>query len=206
MTDLRSLAVGCADCKVCEGAGYQTPPVLYAGNPNAKVIAIGQNPGEIKATDQDRQFWMTALSRMDAKDVASILPAWYQWDFGTSPGHNHMASVFGSSAWLLNGEVMWTNAVRCRTKNNASPPEAMITACNVWTEALLEGRKAVIMVGNVARQQVLGSEAAKLEWGVPRKHPRFGMVMAIKHYAAWTSSAETKQYAEGFQRIMEKLK
>lgn len=206
MADLRSLSVGCAGCKVCEGAGYQTPPVLYAGNPDAKIIAIGQNPGEIKAADRDRQFWMDAFKRMDVKDVASILPAWYQWDFGTSPGHRHMASVFGSPSWLLDGGIMWTNAVRCRTKNNASPSDAMVTACNVWTESLLEGKKAIILVGNVARSQVLGVDAPKLEWGIPRKHPRFGLVLAIKHYAAWATAEETTQYSEAFRRIVEKLK
>jgi hypothetical protein len=60
------------------------------------------------------------------------------------------------------------------------------------------------MVGNVARSAVLGEDAAKLEWGVPRRHPKFGIVLAIKHYSAWASKDEAV-YAQAFDKTRKAL-
>jgi uracil-DNA glycosylase len=203
MTDLHSLALGCASCRVCEGAAYQTPPVFYAGGPNAPILAVGQNPGEFKITDKDRMVWSELFKKADPQDVASLMPLWYQWDFSTSPGYHRLEQVFGLD-WLTEGIVMWSNAVRCRTKNNAVPEPQMIESCKVWTNSLLDDRKAIIMVGNLAKHQVLGSEASMLDWGAPRKHPRLGIIMAIKHYSAWEAS-DAATYSEAFQRIRSKV-
>lgn len=201
MTDLDSLAVGCAKCRVCDGAAYQTPPVFFAGRQEAPIIAIGQNPGEIKDVDIARQQW---IQLFNAFDLTNFVPSWYLWDFVSSPGYHILKKVFGEN-WLANGEVVWTNAVRCRTKNNASPSRDMIEACKVWTDALLQNRKAIIMVGAVSRLQILGPEAAKLDWGIPRKHARFGYLLAIKYYAAW-DERDPIVYAEAFERIRLKVK
>lgn len=201
---LRVKAANCASCTVCEGNGYQTPPVLFAGNPNAKILAIGQNPGEIKESDTARQRWMDIFNCPYTESVGNYIQAWYTWDFTASPGYSRMAFVFGG-AWILDGLVAWTNAVRCRTQGNAAPSLQMVENCRLWTNELLSNREAVVMVGKVARDAILDGDAAKLEWGVPRRHPKLGIVLAIKHYSAWSSRDEAV-YAQAFQRVKEALR
>jgi hypothetical protein len=61
------------------------------------------------------------------------------------------------------------------------------------------------MVGLIARNAILGDDSEKLEWGVPRKHPKLGIVMAIKHYSAWEAGEEVA-YSDAFKRILEAIK
>lgn len=201
--NLWDLASGCANCRSCEGAAYQTPPLLFAGNPSAPILGIGQNPGEIKSTDKARQEWMTIFEHLDDEAVAKILPIWYLWDILGSPGNGRLERVFGKD-WLLNGEFLWTNAVRCRTMSNRPPLPEMASTCKVWTDQLIEGRRAIIMVGAMARHQVLGKDAAKLEWGAPKKHPQLGYILAIKHYSAWKTKKETIGYKKAVDRLKER--
>ncbi len=204
--NLWDLANGCANCRSCEGAAYQTPPLLFAGNPSAPILGIGQNPGEIKPTDKARQEWMMIFEHLhldDTSAVARILPIWYLWDFLGSPGNGRLERVFGKS-WLLNGEFLWTNAVRCRTKGNLSPHPEMVDTCKTWTDQLVEGRRAIIMMGTMARSQVLGKDAHKLEWGAPKKHPRLGYILAIKHYSAWRGKEEILGYRNAVKRLKER--
>jgi len=197
-----SLAEACAECRACEGAAYQTPPVLFAGNPNAPIVAIGQNPGEIKAADKTRQEWIHIFRTLPEDVVSRVLPVWYVWDFSSSPGYARLAKVFGHD-WLLDGSFIWTNAVRCRTERNALPSKEMIDVCGTWTSKLIEGRKAIIMVGAVSRAQVLGDDAKKLEWGAPKRHPTLGYILAIKHYSVWRNEAEVESMKKAVDRIKE---
>jgi uracil-DNA glycosylase len=201
--NLRSLAEGCAACRACKGAAYQTPPVLYAGWPDAPIIAVGQNPGEIKPTDKPRNEWIKIFEHTHEEEINKHMAFWYSWDFYGSPGHARLAELFGTD-WLMTGDIAWTNAVRCRTKGNAHPSSEMMTNCMTWTDQLLEGRKAIIMVGTRARLQVLGEAAIKLEWGAPKKHPTIGFLLAIKHYTAWKGD-DAKIYAEAVKRLKEKV-
>lgn len=200
--NLVSLAKGCAECRACEGAAYQTPPVLYAGTSIAPIIAIGQNPGEIKSSDKARQSWMRIFERATPEVLNDHMSFWYQWDFFDSHGYRQLEKIFGNN-WLFEGKIMWTNAVRCRTKNNERPPEEMFGTCKTWTEQLISGRKAIIMVGGYARLQVLGDQASKLEWGTPKKHPRLGYILAIKHYAAWRGTKEIEVYKKAVKKLKE---
>lgn len=195
---------GCAECTVCEGSGYQTPPVLFAGNPDAPILALGQNPGEIKESDLARQRWMGIFKSPFCPNPTDYMPLWYLWDFTTSPGYSRMEYIFGRG-WILDGVVAWSNVVRCRTKDNGPPSTQMVENCKTWTNALLEGRKAVILVGAVAKNAVLDDDAGKLEWGVPRRHPHLGIALAIKHYVAWSARDEA-MYAQAFRRVLEALK
>lgn len=199
--NLYNLAKGCAECRVCEEAAYQTPPVLYAGQPTAPIVALGQNPGEIKPGDVARQEWMKIFEHLPSSDLHSFIPIWYMWDFYGSPGYKRLSRVFGKD-WMLNGEIIWSNVVRCRTILNAAPSIEMFSTCKSWTNQLLEGRKGIIMVGGRARDQILGADARKLEWGAPKRHPELGFILAIKHYAAW----EDKEEALSYKRAVDKLK
>jgi uracil-DNA glycosylase len=133
--------------------------------------------------------------------VNRFMPAWYLWDFSTSPGYKRMSKVFGED-WLFDKRMLWSNVVRCRTSGNATPSREMLDNCKTWTSELLSERKAVVMVGLIAKDAILGPEAAKLEWGVPRRHPKFGIVLAIRHYSTWEGDEE-KTYREAFKRVLE---
>jgi uracil-DNA glycosylase len=188
---------------VCDGAAYQTPPTLYAGNHNAPIIALGQNPGQIKKSDHARQRWMKIFEALPASTVNRAMPAWYMWDFHDSPGAIRLAAIFGKD-WLFKGDIMWSNAVRCRTLDNARPANEMVDACKTWTDRLIAEKKGIIMVGGVAKHQIMGAETGKLEWGAPKKHPRLGYILAIKHYSAWRGN-DTKLYKDAVKRLKERV-
>jgi uracil-DNA glycosylase len=200
---LYNLAKGCAECRICEGAAYQTPPVLYAGHGTSPIIAIGQNPGEIKDSDMARQRWLDIFNNLSDDNVSKFMPVWYMWDFYDSPGYKRLSQVFGKG-WLMDGQIMWTNAVRCRTEGNATPSKEMLKTCKTWTEQLLEDRKAIIMVGGAARHQIMREEVKKLDWGVPKRHPSLGLILAIKHYSAWKGD-DVKTYRKAVKKLKEAI-
>lgn len=193
-----SLVVSCAKCNLCEGSGYQAPPALIAGKIDAPILVIGQNPGEIKPSDLHRQWWARALTDyvgMKSTEASpDLIHTWYTWDFGTSSGSTKLAGVLGLN-WMANGLFTFTNAVRCRTPGNESPSNEMIETCEAWTKMLIGQRLGIIMMGNIARSQILKEDSSKSPWGQVKKHPTLGLVLSIKHYSAWTGS-ESDNYHE----------
>jgi uracil-DNA glycosylase len=199
-----------ASCRLCAGAAYQSPPVFLAGSSNPKVLVIGQNPGEIKPDDVDRLWWADkmadAYSKSPSLDGAGVLlKNWYDWDFGTSGGAKRMGQVFGDS-WVENGDFAFTNAVRCRTPGNKAPTAEMVDNCTTYTRKLMFNfhLKAIVMMGQVAVGQVLGADAHKLSWATPRRHPKLGIIMSIKHYASWHGE-DLKDSREAWARVAKEI-
>ena len=126
-------------CKMCEGNGYQSPPVLMAGCKTAPILIVAQNPGEIKPDDRPRVFWSKRMNRYITGPQESLcddpIQLWYEWDFGTSYAENRLATLFGKG-WLSSDEYLYTNAVRCRTPGNKAPSAEMVENCYEWTKGL----------------------------------------------------------------------
>lgn len=199
----------CAACRVCSGAAYQSVPVLGHGpSITAPILGIGQNPGIFdRAKDPDHGWWADAAQLGEPR----VVELFAQWSFERSAGCKSLAAVFGKD-WLSKRLIYWTNAVRCRTPENASPSEEMQTSCALWTNKLLAGRKAVVVMGAVARAQLFGEHADQLEWGKLRFNKKLGVhVMAMRHYAVWgrggsqTKAEEIAQYAETFARLLDAM-
>lgn len=178
-----SLFGTCATCRVCAGAGHQGHSMLAAGNPDAPIVIVAQNPGEAKSDDKMRLRLLKVFAD-EATPTSQLARAVYNVDFSTSYGCKMLGSLLGDD-WLDDPRFLFTNAVRCRTAGNTKPSDEMIEKCSVWTRQIVIGRKGLILMGSVAKEQVLGEEAADLPFGEMRKHKTYGVVLSIMHYSAW---------------------
>lgn len=204
MTASPDLYLQCAICRLCEGAAHLSSPVLGHGRQlNAPILAVAQNPGVFSPEDIDHVWWSAYA---DASKDTSVWQAYATWTVERSTCYSQMARVFGDG-WLETGAVYWTNAVRCRTPDNARPSDEMLATCKLYTEKLMKDRKAIIAVGAVARAQLFGDKSELLPWGVVKRHPDLGaIVLAIKHYAAWGRGGvsyedEVAQYRTAFVKL-----
>lgn len=185
----------CGTCRVCNGAAYQTPPVLGVFSETAKYLVIAQNPGEIKASDLGRRWWSDEFS--SGMDIQNI-KLFYEWDFITSKAYLEFSDVFGEG-WLRSGMFSYTNSVRCRTPKNAPPSQEMIDACKTYTRSILilTGITRVITVGQIAARVIIGESYA---WGRVVAKGKV-KVLPIMHYAS--PSYDKVQTVEFVRKFME---
>ena len=211
----------CAYCRKCEGAAFQSIPHFMCGNKFGKYLIVAQNPGEM-SKDPSRMFFSKLLNEYVAShkenelgpESEEFFKMWYEWDFGTSYGATKFAEIFGKD-WLQSGDFCYTNAVRCRTPNNAYPSEEMIVNCKVFAKQLLYGRDLVILVGKLAASQILSLEKIGIgQKFIPKvgytpavfvKDEKVGKCLLIPHYArvgdytayktAFEMALEAKTYA-----------
>lgn len=192
--------IDCAACRVCEGAAYQAVPSLYAGYFSAPVLVIAQNPGEIKPNDKLRLLTADQLKRETEAFVSDVaFWSWYMWDFGTSYGCKTLERIFGKD-WLTSGTYVYTNAVRCRTKGNATPSLEMKATCRFWTTEMIKDRKAIVLIGKLAAEQLLAGDASSISFGEIKKHKWYGHVLYIPHYSAWKHGDDVR-----FRNLVKKL-
>jgi uracil-DNA glycosylase len=159
--------------------------MLCTGNEESDIIIIAQNPGEIKG-----ESWRNLLANEmnkapQTQECGALMKSLYRLDFESSHGYDVMSKVFGEH-WL--DDWLYTNAVRCRTKGNAVPSQAMIDTCDTWTRILTTRRKArcVVFIGSIATGQFLGDAAKYVGVGVPKRHPKTRAIMlALPHYVKW---------------------
>ena len=180
----------CALCRQCEGAAYQSPPVLSLGPIDAPIVILAQNPGEIHSDDKFRLAMAAAMLPIASEEASgAFLQAWYMADYLTSGSASVMSRVLGTG-WLSSGRYLYTNAVRCRTPGNKRPSREMIDACSTWTRKLFFAHKrdGVILLGALAAEQLLGKLADKISAGEYKHHPRFGLVLRLSHPATWKTN------------------
>lgn len=183
------IAAGCAACCLCKGASYQSYPHSHLGMLGAPIVIVAQNPGVITpaVARQPEVRWLKTVADLDVEEKGQLLYFAYLFSFLPSRANAVFSSWFGSD-WLVSGEFMYTNAVRCRTKNNARPSEEMKGNCHrTWTAPLVnvETTKAVITIGSFAASAVLGAKwRRRTSWYKIASHPALGLVLPLQHYAS----------------------
>lgn len=192
---------GCTQCRLCEGAAYQLPPFLFAGSETPEILVIAQNPGEIG----DKDKWRLSMGKLLPLADPAAAKILYDLDFITSHGHNQMAKIFGEE-WLTNGKFMYTNAVRCRTKDNLSPQPEMVNNCMNWTSQLPIPR-VVVLMGNVAMRQFsnMVKKPELTAWRIVKmkREGEIVHVLTIPHYAAMRSHEDIEKARDMFQKVAE---
>lgn len=192
----------CANCLSCKDSSYQTPPVLCTGNEDSDLMVIAQNPGEIKGTTWRNLLAAEMIKAPQSECCGALMKSLYRLDFESSHGCEVLTEVFGNM-WL--DEWLYTNAVRCRTKNNKSPSVEMVGACNTWTRILLQQRKVrcIVFIGVMAASQYLGENIKYVQNCVPRRHPKTrAVLLALPHYVKWSAS-DISDYARIIIRMKE---
>ena len=169
---------GCQRCRLCE---HRTNVVPGEGNPNARLMFIGEGPGQ----EEDRQ------GRPFVGRSGELL--------------TRMIHAIG----IERSEVYICNVVKCRPPQNRNPEPDEAEACLNYLRAqvALVRPKVIVLLGKVACRYTLGEEIfitrehgrwfeRKGTWFIPTFHPSALLRDPTKKRDAW----------DDFQKIREKLK
>jgi DNA polymerase len=136
---LPALRAAAADCKACDLWKLGTQTVFGEGNPAARVMMVGEQPGD-KEDLQGRPFVGPAGAVLDKALAAA----------GIERKDVYMTNIVKHFKWEPRGKR------RLHKKPNALE----ISACRPWLEAEIKAIKpeVVVLLGATAAQGVLGSQ------------------------------------------------
>lgn len=132
---LEELRTVLGDCQRCKLAKCRTNIVFGIGNPRARLMFVGEGPGE----DEDRQgepFVGKAGELLD--------------------------SIITNGMGLSRGDVYIANVVKCRPPNNRNPEPDEIVACEPFLLRQVEivQPEVIVSLGNFATQALLRDRTA----------------------------------------------
>jgi DNA polymerase len=181
---LKAQAQSCAACRLAEG---RTQVVFGEGNPDARLMFVGEGPGE-EEDRQGRPFVGKAGQLLD-----KILEA----------------------AGIPRGEVYITNIVKCRPPNNRTPLPDEAKACTSrWLvrEIELVSPQVIVPLGAVAAEFFLGEKVPITkargnwyEWHGIRVFPMFHPAYLLRNpsrapgspkHLTWLDIQEVKRVLE----------
>ena len=174
LDELKVAANGCKGCELYENA---TQTVFGRGAPQAKVVFVGEQPGDVE--DQRGLPFVGPAGRLlrDAVDAAAIDPA---------------------DVYITNAVKHFRHSVRGRRRIHETPGPAHITACRPWLIAefsLLEPQ-LIVALGATAAKALFGpafrvtrSRGQLFPWPASAEHPGDFPVAEIQAMATIHPSA-----------------
>jgi DNA polymerase len=162
----------CTKCKLCKG---RTRAVPGEGNPNAKILFIGEGPG-YHEDQQGRPFVGPAGQFLDEL-LASI--------------------------GLKRSDVFIANVVKCRPPQNRDPESDEIAACNDYLDRQIAAIKpsVVVTLGRYSMSKFFSGEKISVIHGRARKRDGY-ICIAMYHPAAGLHQASLKDVIrEDFKKI-----
>jgi len=131
--DLDSIATEVSHCTECKLAAGRTQTVFGVGDPHARLLIVGEAPGREEDL-RGEPFVGRAGKLLD-----------------------RMLMAMG----LDRSQVYIMNVVKCRPPENRNPEQSEILACSHWFYSQWSSisPQVVCLLGRVAAQAVLGSEA-----------------------------------------------
>lgn len=172
---LREVAVEVSICSMCNLCKGRTKSVPGEGNPNAKVLFIGEGPG-FHEDRQGRPFVGPAGQFLDEL-LASIN--------------------------LKRADVFITNVVKCRPPNNRDPLPEEINACDDYLDRQIAALRprVIVTLGRYSMAKFFGSEKISAIHGRARK-VEGSICIAMYHPAAGLHQASLKDVIrEDFKKI-----
>jgi len=152
---LKSLAGACKACMDCDLAQSRKTVVFGSGNPDAKILVIGEGPGENE--DQTGVPFVGLSGQL-------------------------LTNLFNQVGLSRETDLFITNTVRCRPPHNRDPLPLEVDACSKWLKAQQEilDPRIVVLVGRIAAGHYLGRDVKitkeRGQWLQTQPH-----VMAILH-------------------------
>ncbi len=179
MEELREKCLNCKNCGLCE---TRTNIVFGTGNPNSKVLFIGEGPGENEDL-QGKPFVGRGGQLLDK-----------------------MLSVVDLSR---DKNIYIANMVKCRPPKNRDPQDEEVAACRPWLEEQIRliDPKIIVCLGRVAALRFIDPN-----FKVTKEHGQFRemngrLVMGTLHPAALLRNPNNKPAAmEDFFALQEKIK
>ena len=179
LDELRAQCLNCKKCGLCE---TRTNVVFGTGNPNAKVLFIGEGPGENEDL-QGKPFVGRGGMLLDK-----------------------MLAVVDLSR---DKNIYIANMVKCRPPKNRDPEETEVAACRPWLEEQIRiiDPKIIVCLGRVSAIRFIDPN-----FKVTKEHGQFiekdgRLVMGTFHPAAILRNPNQKPAAmEDFFALQEKIK
>jgi len=162
----------CSKCSLCEG---RTRAVPGEGNPQAKILFIGEGPGYYE-DKQGRPF--------------------------VGPSGQLLVELL-QSINLKREDVFITNVVKCRPPENRDPLPAEIAACNDYLErqiAALQPR-VIVTLGRISLSKFFGSEKISAIHGRPVKKDGYFCIPMFHPAAALRTESFKIALREDFKKI-----
>ncbi len=162
----------CTKCKLCKG---RTRAVPGEGNPNAKILFIGEGPG-YHEDQQGRPFVGPAGQFLDEL----------------------LASIH-----LKRSDVFIANVVKCRPPQNRDPESDEMAACNDYLDRQIAAIKprVIVTLGRYSMSKFFGGEKISVIHGRARKRDGY-ICIAMYHPAAGLHQASLKDVIrEDFKKI-----
>ncbi|WP_250027173.1 UdgX family uracil-DNA binding protein [Paractinoplanes maris] len=175
--DLDELKEAAAHCEGCELYANATQTVFGRGAPNAKVVFVGEQPGDVE--DQQGLPFVGPAGRLlrEAVDDAGLDP---------------------SDLWITNAVKHFRFELRGKRRIHQNPGPAHITACRPWLVAEFSQLKPelVVILGATAGRALIGpsfrvtQQRGKLmPWPASAQHPGDFPVAEIQALATIHPSA-----------------
>lgn len=174
---LEDLALACTACRLCE---KRTRVVFGAGDPDAKVMFVGEGPGH----DEDLQ------------GVPFVGKA------------GHLLTQIIDAMGLARDRVYIANTVKCRPPGNRNPHEDELLACRHFLlgQVAAVEPQVIVLLGKVAMQAVLELDAP-LGRMRGRFHDWQGIPVMCTYHPAYLlrNPADKRKVWEDIQQVMQLL-
>ncbi|MDR1002269.1 MAG: uracil-DNA glycosylase [Oscillospiraceae bacterium] len=177
MGDLDNLRLQCLSCRKCEPGTTRTNLVFGVGNPNARVMFIGEAPGEQE--DLRGEPFVGRSGKL-------------------------MDSMIAEVGLYRDKNIYIANMIKCRPPNNRDPLPSEQEACINWLRAQFKiiKPKIIVCVGRIAAARIM-----KPDIKITKEHGVFMekkgvLMMATLHPAALLRNINQKPLAEEDFRIL----
>ena len=118
------------DCRLCRLGEGRIKIVLPSGDPNSKVVLVGEAPG----------------AQEDVKGMPFVGRA------------GKILDGLMAEAGLDRDKVLITNTVKCRPPENRRPKMDEMTACRPFLQEELKGKSFILALGSSAAEDLLGKK------------------------------------------------
>jgi DNA polymerase len=185
LDELRENARACQDCPLWANA---TQTVFGAGDPHARVMLVGEQPGEEE----------------DKKGLPFVGPAGRLLDraleaAGVEREHVYITNAVKHFKWQLRG----------KRRLHKTPAQREIDACHQWLEAEIQAVKphVIVALGATAARALIGPQfKVSVERGRFVESPLAPYVFATFHPSALLRLKDEEEKEAAFERLVKDLK
>ena len=185
LEELRQAAKACQDCPLWANA---TQTVFGAGDPHARVMLVGEQPGDEE----------------DKKGLPFVGPAGRLLDraleaAGVDREHLYVTNAVKHFKWQLRG----------KRRLHKTPAQREIDACHQWLEREIQTVKphVIVALGATAAKAVIGSQfKVSVERGRFVESPLAPYVFATFHPSALLRLKEEEEKEAAFTQLVKDLK
>jgi len=183
-------------CTRCNLSRDEVPPIVYRGNPKAKIMLVGEAPG-LREVEQMKPF--------------------------VGPAGELLDKIFSAIELDTNKDLFIANSVMCRPvadpdsgKQNNTPTDEQLEACAPFLENLIRivRPKIIVACGRIALQQLKKDSKVRLgdfegKWDTYQDIDMFTMIhpaalLHIKDYkeAYQEKKILVKEYMSSFKKVI----